>query len=72
MSFIKFMASTAGRVLRAAVGLVLIILAATVGANAAWMYILGIFFVAVGAFDVCVFGPLFKQSMSGKKIRQAK
>ena len=72
MAFLKFMASTAGRTLRVVVGLVLVILAATIGANAAWMYILGIFFIAVGAFDVCVFGPLFKQSLSGKKIRQAK
>lgn len=67
MGFIKFMSSTAGRVLRALVGVVVLILGMT-GGNV-WLDLLGVFFIAVGVFDVCVFAPLFKLPLSGKATR---
>jgi len=68
MGFVKFMSSTAGRWLRAIVGAVFLIWGLTAGN--VWLDILGVFFVAVGALDICVFAPLFKMPLSGKKVRE--
>ena len=70
MGFIKFMSSTAGRVLRALVGIVLLVWG--ISASNAVLDVLGVFFIAVGVFDVCVFAPLFKLPLSGKKVRDLK
>lgn len=67
MKFVKFMSSTAGRALRALVGIALLSWG-IVTANAV-LDVLGAFFIAVGLFDVCVFAPLFKLPLSGKKVR---
>ncbi len=69
MSFVTFMSSTAGRWARALVGVVLIVLAFVLGGGWLWLLAPGAFFVAVGALDVCVFAPLFKMPLSGKKVR---
>jgi hypothetical protein len=69
MSFVRFMSSTAGRVARAAIGVVLIVLALVLGGGWLWLLAPGAFFVAVGALDVCVFAPLFGMPLSGKKVR---
>ncbi|GAB4571544.1 MAG: hypothetical protein Kow0077_08470 [Anaerolineae bacterium] len=70
--FVNFMASTAGRVLRAAVGIVLLAVAlfASTGTTQIVLAILGVFFLAVGVFDVCVFAPLAGLPFSGKAIRE--
>ena len=70
MGFIKFMSSTAGRLLRALVGVV--VLAIGITGNNIWLDLLGLFFIAVGALDICVFAPLFKLPLSGKKVRALK
>lgn len=67
MGFIKFMSSTAGRVFRALVGVVVLVWGIVAGN--VWLDLLGAFFIAVGVFDVCVFAPLFKMPLSGKKVR---
>ncbi len=69
MGFAKFMASGAGRALRALVGVVLIVVGAVLGG--AWWALgaLGLVFVAVGVFDVCLLAPLFGQPLSGKEVR---
>jgi hypothetical protein len=67
----KFLASGTGRIVRGVVGVALVILGIFI--NPTW---LGIILVIVGLvpllaaiFDVCVFAPLFKLPLSGKKIR---
>lgn len=75
MTFASFMASPAGRLLRAIVGLALIgggVLEAVFANNA----ILGIVLVVVGLlpllaglFDFCVVAPLFGAPLSGAKVR---
>ncbi len=71
MDFVGFMSSTAGRALRIVVGLILIVLA-LFGPN--WstaleivLLILGIFFVLVGALNLCVLAPLFGKPIKGGK-----
>jgi hypothetical protein len=71
MQFVKFMASSAGRWLRALVGIALLVVGATQG-NMLWYGIFGVFFIAVALLDVCVFAPLFGMPLSGKKIRAGK
>ena len=70
MGFIKFMSSTAGRVLRTLVGLVVLVVG--IVGNNIWLDLLGVFFIAVGVIDICVFAPLFKLPLSGKKVRALK
>ena len=70
MAFIKFMASIYGRILRIVVGLGFIGWGMSV--NETLLYIAGLFFIIVGAFDVCVFAPLFKMPFNGKDIRSYK
>ena len=69
--FVSFMASTAGRILRAAVGVVLLYvgLALMSGTGGIIVTIIGVVLVGVGVFDVCLFAPLFGNPLSGKKIR---
>jgi hypothetical protein len=67
MGFLKFMSSPAGRWLRAIVGAVLLVWG--VATNSLLLDLLGVFFVAVGAVDVCVFAPLFGKPFSGKALR---
>ena len=70
MGFIKFMSSTAGRILRALLGVGVLVWGLVAGNLL--LDLLGVFFIAVGVFDVCVFAPLFKMSFSGKQIRSQK
>ena len=70
MTFAAFMASTVGRGLRALVGIVLLILAFVVGGAGGWILgILGVFFVLVGAMNVCVLAPLFGGPLRGADVR---
>ena len=69
MRFAEFMTSTSGRALRGIVGFILFAIGIAVGG--AWLILsaVGLVFVAVGVFDVCLLGPLLKQPLSGKKVR---
>lgn len=69
MGFVRFMSSTSGRVARAAIGIALIVVAALLGGAWWWLAAPGVFFIAVGALDVCVFAPLFRMPLSGAKVR---
>ena len=69
--FVSFMASTAGRILRFAAGLALIVwgimgLGGTAGIIIA---VVGALPLLAGIFDFCVFAPLFGNPLSGKAIR---
>jgi hypothetical protein len=70
MRFAKLMASGAGRGLRAVAGIALIVVGAVLGG--AWWALgaVGLVFVAVGVFDVCLLAPLFGQPLSGKEVRR--
>ncbi len=72
--FVSFMASTAGRLTRIVVGIVLVTwgwfgLGGTAGIIVA---IIGLVPLLAGLFDFCVFAPLFGAPLSGPKIRAAK
>jgi hypothetical protein len=69
--FFGFMASMWGRVLRAAAGAALILVGlGVVGGVGGWvMFAVGVVLVLVGAFDVCIFAPLFGKPFMGKPLR---
>jgi len=70
MEFVTFMSSTAGRVARVVAGIALIVIGFLIGGAGGWILaIVGLVPLAAGIFDVCLFGPLLKQPMSGKDIR---
>lgn len=69
--FVKFMASTTGRIVRIVAGIALIVwglvgLGGTVGIVVA---VIGAVPLVAGMFDFCVFAPLFGNPLSGSKIR---
>ena len=72
--FISFMASTAGRILRAVVGIVLLYVGWVVmgGTGGIILALVGVVMIAAGGFDFCLFAPLFGNPLSGKKIRAGK
>lgn len=70
-SFVNFMASSTGRIVRIVAGIVLIAwgilgLSGTTGLIVA---VIGAVPLLAGAFDFCVFAPLFGRPLSGSKIR---
>lgn len=72
--FIKFMASTAGRIVRIVAGAALIAwgllgLGGTAGIIAA---VVGAVPLLAGLLNFCIFAPLFGAPLSGSKIRAAK
>ena len=72
--FVSFMASTAGRVLRAVAGLVLLYVGMQLmaGVGGIIVAVIGVVMIAAGVFDFCLFAPLFGNPLSGKKIRAGK
>ena len=72
--FVSFMASTAGRVLRAVVGLVLVYVGWVTmgGTGGIILALVGLVMIAAGVFDFCLFAPLFGNPLSGKQIRAGK
>jgi len=72
--FVTFMSSTAGRVARAVAGLALIGwgLAGLGGTTGIIVAVVGAVPLLAGAFDVCLFAPLFSCPLSGAKVRAAK
>jgi hypothetical protein len=72
--FVKFMASTTGRIVRIAAGIALIVwgLIGLGGATGVIVAVIGAVPFLAGVFDFCVFAPLFGNPLSGPKIRAAK
>ncbi len=72
--FVRFMASTAGRVTRIVAGIVLVLwgLLGIGGAAGIVVGIIGLVPFLAGAFDFCVFAPLFGAPLSGPQIRSGK
>jgi glutaminase len=72
--FVSFMASTAGRILRAVAGVILLYvgLQMMTGVGGIVVAVVGVVMIAAGVFDFCLFAPLFGNPLSGKKIRAGK
>jgi hypothetical protein len=68
--FGQFMASTAGRVSRGAIGIALIVAGVLVGGIAGWVLgALGAVLLAAGLFDFCVITGLVDNIWSGREVR---
>jgi hypothetical protein len=67
----RFLASSAGRLVRAVAGLALIVVGlAVVGGVGGWILaIIGLVPLAAGVFDRCVFAPLFGLPFAGPRLR---
>ena len=72
--FVAFMASTAGRIIRAVAGAVLVYLGliSLGGLTGIIVAMIGLAVFSAGTFDFCMFAPLFGNPLSGKKIRVGK
>ena len=72
-AFFKFIASPAGRVIRAVAGLALILIGLLlVGGTGGWILaIVGLVPLAAGLFDWCLFAPLFGLPFVGPRLREA-
>lgn len=72
MSFINFMASRAGRLTRVVAGLAIIAIGLGLvgGTGGVVVAVVGLVPLAAGAFDFCIFAPLFKLPFAGPAIRQ--
>lgn len=70
---IGFLASMAGRVVRGVAGLALILVGfLVVGGIWGWVTaIVGLVVFAAGAFDFCIFAPLFGLPFMGPALRKA-
>jgi hypothetical protein len=68
----RFLASSTGRLIRAVAGLALIVIGlAVVGGVVGWILaIVGLVPLAAGAFDWCVFAPLFGLPFVGPRLRE--
>jgi hypothetical protein len=72
--FVSFMASTAGRIVRAVAGIILLYVGWMVmgGIGGIIVAVIGLVMIAAGVFDFCLFSPLFGGPLSGVKIRAGK
>ncbi len=72
--FIKFMASTTGRIVRFLAGAALVGwgLLGIHGTGGIVVAIVGLVPLTAGLFDFCVFAPLFGAPLSGPRIRGTK
>lgn len=69
--FVSFMASSTGRIARIIAGIILIAVGLFVikDTGGVILAIVGLVPLLAGAFDFCVFAPLFGNPLSGSKIR---
>lgn len=69
--FVKFMASTTGRIVRIVTGIALVVwgLVGLGGTAGIVVAVIGAVPLVAGMFDFCVFAPLFGNTLSGTKIR---
>jgi len=72
--FVKFMASSAGRITRVVAGIVIVALGLLViqGVSGFVVAVVGLVPLLAGMFDFCVFAPLFGAPLGGSKIRSGK
>ncbi|MCA9327535.1 DUF2892 domain-containing protein [Candidatus Saccharibacteria bacterium] len=72
MGFINYMATEQGRSLRTTVGAVLVMLAVAGLHGSAGVLVvpIGVVFMLVGVFDVCLLAPLFGKPLRGKDLRK--
>jgi len=69
MSFARFMASPAGRGIRVAAGVALIIAGLAIGSAGGYVLaIVGVLPLLAGALNVCVLAPILKAPFSGKAV----
>jgi hypothetical protein len=68
MTFVRFMRSTTGRLVRIVAGIVLIVvgLAVVGGAGGIVIAIVGLVPLSAGIFNFCLFGPLFGVDLRGR------
>lgn len=73
MGFVRFMASGTGRMIRviAGVGLIGVGLLVVGGVWGMVIAVVALVPLLAGAFDVCVFAPLFRAPFSGREARNA-
>jgi type IV secretory pathway VirB2 component (pilin) len=71
-AFFRFLASTTGRVVRIVAGLLLIALGILwLKGTGGWILaIVGLVTLLAGAFDKCVFAPLFGLPFNGPQLRE--
>ena len=71
-AFFRFIANTAGRIVRIVAGLILVALGlwATSGAASWVLVIVGLVPLLAGLLDRCVFAPLFGLPFGGEALRQ--
>jgi len=72
--FVRFMASSTGRLVRIVAGVALILwgLWGITGTTGIIVAIVGAVPLLAGLFDFCIFAPLFGAPLSGPQIRAAK
>ncbi|WP_369294024.1 YgaP-like transmembrane domain [Tepidiforma sp.] len=71
MALAKFMGSTAGRLLRVVLGIVLIVVGLVVGGPAGWVIaIIGLVPIAAGAANVCLIAPVIGAPFRGSDARR--
>jgi len=72
MSFIYFMASVPGRIIRFLAGAILILfgLLYVGGTGGTILAVVGLAPLLAGTFDICLLAPLFKLPLSGRRIRE--
>ena len=70
-AFFRFMANTTGRIARVVAGLLLVAIGILwVHGTGGWiLVIVGLVPLLAGAFDKCVFAPLFKLPFDGPELR---
>lgn len=70
--FARFMASSAGRILRIVAGLVIIAVGVLlIQGVVGWIIaVIGLVPLAAGVFDFCIFGPVFSGPFWGRQLRQ--
>jgi uncharacterized membrane protein len=66
MSFVKFMSSGAGRLLRVVAGAVLVVVGVALGGGWLVLSVVGLVPLFAGAANVCVFAPLMGQPLKGR------
>jgi hypothetical protein len=71
-AFFRFLASSAGRLVRALAGLALVVVGiGVIGGAIGWILaVVGLVPLAAGVFDRCVFAPLFGLPFAGPHLRQ--
>jgi hypothetical protein len=71
MALANFMASTAGRLLRVVLGIVLIVVGLLIGGPVGWVIaIIGVVPIVAGAANVCLIGPVIGAPFKGSAAKR--